>query len=69
MMKGRESLSLMSLYRSQIARAAFHADSTHTHVPDAVLSIYTHTRIHTHHMSVFVLVCCGDKTRLCYTSL
>lgn len=34
---------------------------------------YTHTDIsthsHTRHMSLFVLVCCRDKTRLCYTPL
>lgn len=45
----------------------------HSYVPDAVLSTHTHTDIsthsHTRHMSLFVLVCCRDKTRLCYTPL
>lgn len=49
---------------------------THTHiihVPDAVFSKYTQFHTHTHtrvgHMSIFVLVCCRDKTQLCYTPL
>lgn len=43
------------------------------HMCQMLYSVHTHTDIsthsHTRHMSLFVLVCCRDKTRLCYTPL
>lgn len=70
----------VSLHRWQIACAAFYVGFPHTHRRTHIIhmcqmlySVHTHTDIsthsHTRHMSLFVLVCCRDKTRLCYTPL
>lgn len=74
--KGRKrvgGVSALLLCLSIVGRllAAFHVGfPTHIiHMCQMLYSQYTHTLTHTRHMSLFVLVCCRDKTRLCYTPL